>query len=500
MNLRNIGYILGCVIDVEGVFMLMPFICGLIYGEGEAFSFALVAVICLIVGTLLILLKPKNMSFSEREGVMTVALCWIVLSLFGAIPFVINGDIPSYLNALFETVSGFTTTGASILDDVEALSHASLFWRNFTNWIGGMGVLVFLLAFLPLKGGTHMYLMKAESPGPSVEKFVPNVRGTAMILYGIYVALSVIEFVFLLFGDMPLFDCICTVFGTAGTGGFAVRNASMAAYSPYVQWVVAVFMMLFGVNFSVYFLLIMRKFKQSVLYEEIRWYFGIIVVSCVIIVVNCFDNALSLADNIRNAFFQVTSVISSTGFSTVDFNLWHSAGKTVLVLVMFVGACAGSTGGGIKVSRIIIMAKSIKKELLYYAHPKSVWKIKFCGKVVEHEVIRTINVFFITYVLIYALSLLIISFDDASFETNFTAVVATLNNIGPGLGQVGPTGNFNFFSPLSKIVLMFNMLAGRLELYPLLLVFSVKSWKEGITDAAKGVSTRLHHSEKPQAQ
>lgn len=485
MNLRNIGYILGWIIDIEGVFMLMPFICGLIYSEDEAYAFIFVTAICLIVGTLLILLKPKKLSFSSLEGIITVALCWIVLSLFGALPFVINKDIPNYLNALFETVSGFTTTGASILSDVETLSHASLFWRNFTNWIGGMGVLVFLLAFLPLAGGTHMYLMKAESPGPSVEKFVPNVKGTAMILYGIYILLSALEFIFLLFGDIPLFDTICTVFGTAGTGGFAVKNASMAAYSPYVQWVVAVFMMLFGVNFSVYFLMLIKKFKQSLLYEELRWYIGIIITAVVIIVLNSLDLAVSLSENIRNAFFQVSSVITTTGFSTTDFNLWNSASKTVLVLVMFVGACAGSTGGGIKVSRIVIMLKTIKKELLLYAHPKSIRKIKFGGKLVEHEVIRSINVFFVTYVFLYAISLLIISFDNASFETNFTAVTATLNNIGPGLGDVGPTGNFGFFSPLSKIVLMFNMLAGRLELYPLLMVFSLKSWKDGIVEAVK---------------
>ncbi len=485
MNLRNIGYILGWIIDIEGIFMLMPFICGLVYGESEAAAFIIVTAICLAVGTILILLKPKKLSFSSREGIITVALCWIVLSLFGALPFTINGDIPNYLNALFETVSGFTTTGASILSDVEALSHASLFWRNFTNWIGGMGVLVFLLAFLPLAGGTHMYLMKAESPGPSVEKFVPNVKGTAMILYGIYISLSVLEFVFLLFGDIPMFDTICTVFGTAGTGGFAVKNASMAAYSPYVQWVVAVFMMLFGINFSVYFLMLVKKFKQSFLFEELRWYIGIIITAVVIIVLNSLDFALSLSENIRNAFFQVSSVITTTGFSTADFNLWHSASKTVLVLVMFVGACAGSTGGGIKVSRIIIMLKTIKKELLIYAHPKSIRKIKFGGKLVEHEVVRSINVFFVTYVIIYAISLLIISFDNASFETNFTAVTATLNNIGPGLGDVGPTGNFGFFSPISKIVLMFNMLAGRLELYPLLMIFSLKSWKEGIAEAVK---------------
>lgn len=485
MNLRNIGYILGWVIDVEGVFMLMPFICGLIYGESEATAFIIVTAICLVFGTLLILLKPKKLSFSSREGIITVALCWIVLSLFGALPFVINKDIPNFLDALFETISGFSTTGASILSDVEALSHASLFWRNFTNWFGGMGVLVFLLAFLPLTGGTHMYLMKAESPGPSVEKFVPNVKGTAMILYGIYISLSVLEFVFLLFGDIPMFDTICTVFGTAGTGGFAVKNASMAAYSPYVQWVVAVFMMLFGVNFSVYFLMLVKKFKQSLLYEELRWYLGIIITAVIIIVLNSLDLAESLSENIRNAFFQVSSVITTTGFSTTDFNLWHSASKTVLVLVMFVGACAGSTGGGIKVSRIVIMLKTIKKELLIYAHPKSIRKIKFGGKLVEHEVVRSINVFFATYVVIYAISLLIISFDNASFETNFTAVTATLNNIGPGLGDVGPTGNFGFFSPLSKIVLMFNMLAGRLELYPLLMIFSLKSWKEGIAEAIK---------------
>ena len=485
MNLRNIGYMLGCVIDIEGLFMFMPFICGLIYGEDEGFAFILVSAICLTVGTLLILFKPKKLSFSSREGVITVAFCWIVLSLFGALPFVLNNDIPNYLDAVFETASGFTTTGASILSDVEALSHASLFWRSFTHWIGGMGVLVFLLAFLPLTGGTHMHLMRAESPGPSVEKFVPNVKGTAMILYGIYISLSALEFIFLLFGDMPLFDNICTVFGTAGTGGFSVRNASVAVYSPYVQWVVAVFMMLFGINFSVYFLLLVKKFKQSILFEEFRWYLGIIAVAVIIIVFNSFDLALSVSENIRNAFFQVSSIITTTGFSTTDFNLWNSASKTVLVLIMFVGACAGSTGGGIKVSRIVIMLKSIKKELMLFAHPKSIRKIKFGGKLVEHEVVRSINVFFITYVIIFAGSLLLVSFDNASFETNFTAVAATINNIGPGLGDVGPTGNFGAFSPLSKIVLIFDMLAGRLEIYPIIMIFSLRSWKDGVVSLIK---------------
>lgn len=485
MNFRAIIYILGWISNVEGILMLLPFICGLIYGESDAAAFLVVMIICLVVGIPLVLKRPKNMFFFAKDGMLTVALCWIALSVFGCLPFVINGDIPNFVDALFETISGFSTTGASILSDVEKLSHCSLFWRSFTHWIGGMGVLVFLLAFLPLAGGSHMQLMKAESPGPSVTKLVPNVKSTAIILYLIYLGLSVIEFLFLICGGMPLFDSLCTMFGTAGTGGFGIKNDSFASYSPYLQWVVTVFMALFGVNFSVYFLILVKKFKQAFLFEELRWYFGMILVATAVISIQNYSSAVSLSTTIRDAAFQVSSLITTTGFSTTDFNLWCPLSKFILMLMMFSGACAGSTGGGVKVSRLVIMAKTVKKELVLLAHPQGVKKIKFGGKMVDHEVIRSINVFLITYLLLFAASMIIISFDNADFETNFGSVLATMNNIGPGFGKTGPMGNYGFYSPLSKIVLMFDMLAGRLELYPMLMLFYLNIWGSGIKSAIR---------------
>jgi len=486
MNVRAIIYILGWVLNIEGAFMILPFLVSLLYSEPQGWSFVSVAAICIAAGVLLILKKPRNMVIYEKEGFLIVAFSWILFSLFGCLPFVINGDIPNFTDALFETVSGFTTTGASILTNVEALSHGSLFWRSFTNWIGGMGVLVFLLAVTPLKGGgSQIHIMRAESPGPSVERLVPKVRNTASILYIMYIVLTAVEFIFLVAGKMPVFDAITAVFSTAGTGGFGIKNDSFMSYSPYVQWVIAVFMMLFGINFGAYFLLYIKKFKQAFRYEEARYYILIITAATLIIAWRLVPYGMGTEETLRHAFFQVSSIITTTGFATADFNLWPQAAKVILVLLMFIGACAGSTGGGMKVSRIMILAKTVKKEIMIYIHPNSVKKIKMEGKLVNHETIRATNVFFITYMAILVISVFLLSFEEHSLETSFTAVAATLNNIGPGLAEVGPSGNFSHFTGFSKYVLMLDMLAGRLELYPILMIFHFGMWKDAIVPPIK---------------
>ena len=400
------------------------------------------------------------------------------MSIFGALPFVINRDIPSFTDALFETISGFTTTGASILSDVEALSHCSLFWRSFTHWIGGMGVFVFLLAILPLTGGYNMHLMRAESPGPSVGKFVPKVRETAKILYAIYIVMTLVEIILLLSAGMPLFDSLTVSFGTAGTGGFGIKNTSIADYNMVIQAIISIFMILFGVNFGAYFLLLGNNKKDAFKLEEVHWYLTIIAGAVAIITINTKDMFHNLFTAFHHALFQVASVITTTGYSTTDFDLWPQLSRAVLVIVMFIGACAGSTGGGIKVSRIIILVKSVKQELGYFIHPRSVKVIKMDNKPLSANSIRGVNAFFVTYTLIFVASLLIITFDNFDLVTNFTAVTATLNNIGPGLKLVGPTGNFGIFSPVAKYILMFDMLAGRLELYPILLLFTPSVWKK----------------------
>ena len=462
---------------IEAAFMLMTCVVALIYGESEGFAFLWTLLGATLLGGLMVFKKPKNMTFYVKEGFVTVALSWIVLSVIGCLPFVFNKEIPNFTDALFETISGFTTTGASVLSDVEAMSRCSLFWRCFTNWIGGMGVLVFLLAIVPMTGGSHMNLMKAESPGPSVGKLVPKVKQTATILYGMYIALTVLEVVFLLCGGMTLYQALTTSFSTAGTGGFGIFNDSFGSVSPYIQWVVGIFLVLFGVNFGVYFLLIMRRFKQAITHEEMRVYFIIIITAVSLIVINIRDYFDTIGDCIRHAFFQVASIMTTAGFSSADFNLWPDTSKTVLVLLMFIGACAGSTGGGIKVSRFIILVKTMIKEITSFLHPRSVKKIKVEGKALEHETLRATNVFIITYFLIFSVSVLLISFEGKGLVTNFTAVAASLNNIGPGLDMVGPMSNFGHFTAFSKYILMFNMIAGRLELFPMLLLFCPSVWK-----------------------
>ena len=413
-----------------------------------------------------------------REGFATTALSWIVISIMGAVPFVLTGCIPDPIDALFETVSGFTTTGASILPAVEGLPRGILLWRSFTHWIGGMGVLVFLLTLLPLTGGSHVNLMKAKSPGPQVDKLVPKVQSTAKLLYGIYLALTLAQRVFLMAGGMPLFESLLTAFGTAGTGGFGFKNDSFAQFSPYIQWVVTIFMILFGVNFNFYFLLLLRRFRRAVSSEEVRAYLGIILVSIGIITLNIRSMYSGLGEALRHAAFQVGSIITTTGFSSCDFDLWPTLSKQLLVLLMFVGACAGSTGGGMKVSRILIFRKTVGKELKQAMHPQVVAPVRMDGKLLSHETIRTTNVYLCAYLFILVASIMLISLDGFDMVTNFTAVVATLNNIGPGLSQVGPMMNFAGFSNPAKLVLIFDMLAGRLELFPMLVLFLPSAWRK----------------------
>lgn len=480
-----IRYILGYILKTEAILLLLPCAIAGIYGETEGFSYWITALLCGMCGFLISSRKPKNTVFYLKEGCIATSLGWIFLSFFGCLPFLFTGEISSFTDALFETVSGFTTTGASILSNVEALSHCSLFWRSFTHWIGGMGVLVFLLAIIPLSGGSHFNLMRAESPGPSVGKLVPKVKYTARILYLIYFALTLLEILLLVAGHMPLFEAVNTSFGTAGTGGFGMKNDSMASYSPYLQWVVTIFMILFGVNFNAYYLLLFRKIKKVLHMEEVRYYLLIILIAIAIIFTNILNTSAGVFDALTHASFQVASIITTTGFSTVDFNLWSQTCKSVLVLLMFIGACAGSTGGGIKVSRFVILIKTIAKELNSYIHPKNIKKIEFEKKPVEHEVVRAVNVYFITFMIVFAASVFAISFEGKDLITNFTAVAATINNIGPGLEMVGPSQNFSIFFPFSKYVLIFDMLAGRLELFPLLLLFHPTLWKDFLTGRKK---------------
>ena len=493
MNYAIVFRLLGYVMLIEGALLLLPAAASWIYGEWFVLGvFLITAAVSAAIGYALRGIKPKSKMFYMREGFAATSLSWIVISIVGAVPFVVAGCIPNPVDALFETVSGFTTTGASILPGVEDLPKGILFWRSFTHWIGGMGVLVFLLAVIPLSGGSNMNLMRAESPGPSVGKLVPKVKHTARILYLIYLGMTILQVLFLLAGKLPLFDALTTTFGTAGTGGFAIKNDSMMSYTAYQQWVYTIFMALFGVNFNAYYLILFGKFKKAFAMEEVRWYFIIIFCSTAFIFFQILDSYSTAFEALTHAAFQVSTIITTTGFATTDFNLWPAASRTVLVLLMFIGACAGSTGGGIKVSRCVVMVKSVVKEMGSYLHPNSVKKIKLDGKPVDHEVLRSINVFFITYMIIFASSVFLVSLEGRDMVTNFTAVAATFNNIGPGLEGVGPTQNFGALSILSKYTLMFDMLAGRLELFPLLLLFHPGVWKETFAKKIKETSAQYH--------
>ena len=479
MNYQLIIYILSIILKFEALFLLPPAIVGVCYGEyRNALIFLGVAALCGLLGLFLSGFGKQNATLHTREGFLAVSSGWIIMSLFGCLPFILTGDISNFTDALFETVSGLTTTGSSILTDVEAMSKSCLFWRSLTHWIGGMGVFVFIMALLPMMGGSTMNLMKAESTGPSVGKLVPKVKDTAKILYAIYIGLTILLTVILLCLGLNIFEALTLTFGTVGTGGFGILNSSIASYTPAVQYVLAIFMLLSGINYGAYFCILSGKIKDAFRLEEVRCYLGLMLASVIFIAANIYHIYGNLADTIRHSFFQVSSLITSTGFATVDYDTWPAFAKTILILLMFIGACAGSTGGGIKVSRIMILFKTIKKELAIMLHPQLVKKIKMDGRNIPHETVRATNVFFILYFVTFAVSLLIVSLDGFDFTTNFTGVLTTLSNMGPGLSQIGPSLNLSIFSPLSKYVLIFDMLAGRLELFPMFLLLLPSSWKK----------------------
>ncbi len=479
MNVSIIFYNLGWVITIESCFLLLPGLVDLLYREGTGIAYFIVAAAGLIIGLLTVRKKPKNMQFFAREGFASVGLAWIVMSVIGALPLFFSKDIPHFIDALFEAASGLTTTGATILTDVEVVSHAGLFWRCFMHFIGGMGIFVFLLAVMPMVGGLNMHLLRAESPGPVVGKLVPKMKDSSQILYLIYIVMTIIQFASLWIMGMTPFEAICTAFSTAGTGGFGIYNSSIAGFSIPIKWNITIFMILFGINFNAYFLILGAKFKSILKIEEVRWYLIIIVGAVAIITVNIFKlSGKSFGIALTDAAFQVASVITTTGFATTDFNLWPSLSQTVILLVMLVGACAGSTGGGLKVSRILILVKAIKQEINQFIHPRSVKAVEMDGKSLDKNVVRSVCVYVLLFMFVFIASAFLVSFDKFDVLTNFTAVLATINNVGPGLNEVGPTGSFAAFSCFSKVVFIFDMLAGRLELYPILLLFIPPMWKK----------------------
>ena len=481
MNYKMMGRFLFLILAIEGIFMIPALLISLFRGETMAvYGFlAAIGIIAALWLILFLLCRGAPSAFYAKEGMVCVGVSWIVLSLTGCLPFWFSREIPSFIDAFFETVSGFTTTGSSILSDVEALSRGLLYWRSFSHWLGGMGVLVFLLAIIPggAKGsGFTMHLLRAESPGPNVGKLVPKMRTTAMILYLIYVAMTVIDIIFLLAGGMSLFDAVCTAFGTAGTGGFGIKNDSLAGYSPYLQNVTTVFMILFGVNFSCYYLLLLRQWRGVFKDEELRLYFGIILGAIVLIVLDLRGFYGSLGETLRHTAFQVGSIITTTGYATTDFDLWPSFSKTILLCLMVVGASAGSTGGGLKVSRLLLLLKTLGRNIRQTLSPRKVEAVRNNGQVVSERILDNTNAYLAAYVVIIFAVFAVISLDGFSVGTNFSATLACFNNIGPGLEAVGPTCNFGAFSPLSKLVLSFAMLAGRLEIFPILVLFSRNSW------------------------
>ena len=481
MNVKSISRTVGLILLITGAFQIFSLLIAVIDHEPKNIL-AYVESLCLILlvgGALVLFSRGGNRMFSAQEGFAATGRSWIFMSAFGALPFFLSGQIPSYVDAFFEMVSGFTTTGASILTDVEALSRCNLFWRSFSHWLGGMGVLVFLLAVVPgarKNGGTGIYLMRAESPGPSVDKLTPHLRQTAMILYGIYILLTVLCIVCLLLGGMPVFDSFCIAFGTAGTGGFAIKNSSMGGYSYFLQTVVTVFMFLFGVNFSLYYMLLLRKFKAVFKNEELRLYFGIAAGSIVLIAINISRMYNTVYEAVHHAAFQVVSIMTTTGYGTVDFEQWPAFSKAILLSLMFIGASAGSTGGGLKVSRVLLLMKSIRRTIRKALHPRRVQPVYMDGRAVSEEVCDNVNAYLAIYCVILVLSFVIISADDFSIGTNFSAVASCFNNIGPGFELVGATQNFSIYSDLSKIVLSLDMLLGRLEIFPLLLLLSPDTW------------------------
>lgn len=478
MNYKVLGRFIGRILSLEALLMLPALCISLFNGEGAAVKGFLITIgiIVLLSGILLIFCRKAPNAFRAKEGLVCVGISWLVLSLLGCLPFCISGEIPSYIDALFEMVSGFTTTGASVVTNVEELSRGILYWRSFSHWLGGMGVLVFLLAFVPADGSVH--LLRAESPGPEVSKLVPKMKNSSLILYAMYMVLSVANLIFLLAGKMPLFDAVCTMFGTAGTGGFGIKSDSLASYSPYIQTVTAVFMLLFGINFGCFYLLILKRVKSFFRDEELRLYIGMVLGSVAVIAVNIYGMYGNIWDTLRHAFFQVASIITTSGFATTDFNLWPSLSKAVLLCLMLVGACAGSTGGGFKSVRLLLVLKGIRRSIQQIMHPRKVIAVRNNDTAVDESTMNGVNAYLATYAIILVISFLMVSVDGFSVETNVSSVIACFNNIGPGLDTTGPMGSFAPYSVFSKIVLIIDMLAGRLEIFPILALLPISTWKK----------------------
>lgn len=478
MNKKMIIFTLGKLLQITGLLMYIPVLVAIIYRETEGISFAILGALIFGLGTIISFKHPAKKNIYAREGFVIVALSWILISIFGALPFCLTGEIPSFIDAFFEMVSGFTTTGSSILSDVEALSHASLFWRSFSHWLGGMGILVFVIAFVPISSGRSLHILRAEVPGPVVGKLVSKIRLTARILYIIYAVLTLVETVLLLFGGMPLFDSLLNSFGTAGTGGFAIKNASIAAYdSVYVDTVITIFMILFGINFNLIYFVIIGKFKEVFKSEELRYYFLIIIGATILITINILPMYESIFSALRYSSFTVGSIITTTGFVTADYGKWPMFSQMIIIILMFVGACSGSTGGGMKVSRIFIYLKNAKKELKHLLHPHSIQTVEFEKQPIDDHVIANIHSYLVLYLVIFALSLLVLTIFNLDFKSAFSAVATCLNNVGPGFDVVGPVSNFSSLSDVSKLVLSFDMLAGRLEIFPILLLFAPSQWR-----------------------
>ena len=478
MNIKMVFRTVGRISQTVALLMIIPAVVAVIYNEKRScISFLIVAVSAFLIGSAITLItKTKNSIIYAKEGFAITSLAWIVMSLIGALPFKISGEIPSYIDAVFETVSGFTTTGASILTNVEEISKSMLFWRSFTHWIGGMGVLVFLMAVTPNISDRSIHIMRAEMPGPIIGKLVPRVKDTAKILYLIYIFLTVLEAVLLLAGGMPLFDSLVHTFGTAGTGGFGIKADSIASYSPYCQWVIAIFMLIFGVNFNLYYLLLLRRIRTALKSSELWCYISVVFVSVAAITVNIAPIYKNFSTALRNSTFQVASIISTTGFATADFDLWPGLSKAILLLLMFCGACAGSTAGGLKVSRVVMLFKSVTKEIRRMLHPRSIGKVHFEGKSVEDSTLSSVSTYFVIYMICFFMIFLLISFEPFGLESNFSAVAACFNNIGPGFSAVGPTANYAGYTGFSKIILSFAMLLGRLEIFPIVVFLSPRTW------------------------
>ena len=482
MNYRMIINIIAKLLAVEGLFMLPALAIALVKGENSsAMAFAAVIILMLAISLPFALRKGGDRNFFAREGLLTVGIGWILVSAFGALPFCISGAIPNYIDCFFETVSGFTTTGATILEDIESLPMSMLYWRSFTHWLGGMGVLVFMMILSPLTGkdgGENMHLLRAESPGIKISKLVPRMKRSASILYAIYIFLTLLQIALLLIGRVPLFDSVTIAFGTAGTGGFAIKNDSLASYSPYAQWVTTVFMIVFSVNFNIYFLVLLRQIKKVLKDEELRWFLIIVIAAIAIVAANTFSLFDSLGETLRHSAFQVASIISTSGFCTVDFDKWPQISRTLLVLLMFIGACAGSTGGGSKVVRVVVLMKSARRALYKAFHPRAVKHIYLDGEILEEDTVESVASYYLIYFISLAAATMLVTVDGFSMETNFTAVVSCLNNVGPGMDAVGAVMNYGAYSAFSKLILSAVMLIGRLEIYPILVMIIPQVWKK----------------------